>query len=89
MSSLTAAALACYVVAFAEVSGIVLVVLEAAAARRELTALCPQLAHERLEVDGRALRRLLQERGKQGLAVCLLIGGVVAGFAGNLLTLPW
>jgi hypothetical protein len=47
------------------------------------------LAHHRLEVDGRELRRLLAARADQRQAVLLVAAGLVLGFTGTLLTLPW
>jgi len=47
------------------------------------------LAHHRLKVDGRELRRLLAARADQRQSVSLVVAGLVLGFAGTLLTLPW
>ena len=47
------------------------------------------LAHHRLEIDGRELRRLLVARADQRLSVGLVVAGLVSGFAGTLLTFPW
>lgn len=47
------------------------------------------LAHHRLEVDGRELRRLLAARADQRQTVGLVVAGLVLGFTGTLLTLPW
>jgi hypothetical protein len=47
------------------------------------------LAHHRLEVDGRELRRLLAARADQRQSVVLVVMGLVLGFTGTLLTLPW
>jgi hypothetical protein len=47
------------------------------------------LAHHRVETDGRELRRLLAARADQRLSVSLVIAGLVLGFTGTLLTLPW
>jgi hypothetical protein len=47
------------------------------------------LAHHRLEVDGRELRRLLAAQADQRQSVSLVVTGLVLGFTGTLLTLPW
>jgi hypothetical protein len=47
------------------------------------------LAHHRIEVDGRGLRRLLAARADQRLSVSLVAAGLIFGFTGTLLTLPW
>jgi hypothetical protein len=47
------------------------------------------LAHHRVEVDGRELRRLLTARADQRLSVSLVLAGLILGFTGTLLTLPW
>jgi hypothetical protein len=47
------------------------------------------LAHHRLEVDGRELRRLLTARADQRRSILLVATGLVLGFTGTLLTLPW
>lgn len=47
------------------------------------------LAHHRLEVDGRELRRLLAARADQRQSVLLVVAGLALGFTGTLLTLPW
>lgn len=47
------------------------------------------LAHHQLEVDGRELHRLLAARTDQRQSVSLVVAGLVLGFTGTLLTLPW
>lgn len=47
------------------------------------------LAHHRLEVDGRELRRLLAARADQRQSVLLVVAGLALSFTGTLLTLPW
>lgn len=47
------------------------------------------LAHHQLEVDGRELRRLLAARANQRLSTSLMASGLVLGFTGTVLTLPW
>ncbi len=47
------------------------------------------LAHHLLKVDGRELRRLLAARADQRQSVVLVFAGLVLGFTGTLLTLPW
>ncbi len=47
------------------------------------------LAHHRLEVDGRELRRLLAARADQRQPVLLVAAGLALSFTGTLLTLPW
>src|SRR3954453_7189230 len=47
-----------------------------------------ELAHHRIEVDGRELRRLLTARADQRLPASLVVTGLILGFTGTLLTLP-
>lgn len=47
------------------------------------------LAHHRIEVDGRELRRLLAARANQRRSVSLVVTGLILSFTGALLTLPW
>ena len=46
------------------------------------------LAHHRLEMDGRELRRLLAARADQRQPMSLVVAGLVLGCTGTLLTLP-
>jgi hypothetical protein len=41
------------------------------------------LAHHRIEVDGRELRRLLAARADQRLSVALVVTGLILGFTGR------